>query len=77
MDAYENMGRCYQHLKKYENAIKSHKKQLEIAWVVNDRQHELKAYDYLGMQYYYLGELNKSKYYNDRKMRGICEKKDS
>jgi hypothetical protein len=29
------------------------------------------------MQYYYLGNLEKSKYYNDRCMRGKSEKKES
>jgi len=31
----------------------------------------------MGIQYYYLGNLDKSHYYNDRAMRGKCEKKDS
>ena len=29
------------------------------------------------MQYYYLGNLEKSKYYNDRHMRGMIEKPSS
>ena len=29
------------------------------------------------MQYYYMGEMNKSRYYVDRMMRGKVEKKDS
>lgn len=31
----------------------------------------------MGIQYYYIGELEKSKFYNDRFMRGKCEKKNS
>ena len=31
------------------------------------------AYYYLGLSYYYRGNLEKSKYYNDRMMRGKVE----
>jgi hypothetical protein len=31
------------------------------------------AYDNLSIQYFYLGELDKSKYYNDRVCRGKFE----
>eukprot|EP00347_Sterkiella_histriomuscorum_P001099 403373330 len=77
MLAYENMGKCYNALKNYENAIKCFKKQLELAWRHNDAQEELRAYEQLGMQHYYLGNLEKSKYYNDRCMRGKTEKQNS
>ncbi len=77
MEAYENIGRVYSHIKNYENAIKCFKKQLELSWRTNDVAEELKAYESLGMQYYYLGKLDRAKYYNDRCMRGKIEKKDS
>lgn len=34
---------------------------------------EVKAYDNLSTDYFYLGELNKSNYYHDRTMRGKTE----
>ena len=40
-------------------------------------QEEIRSYEQLGIQNYYLGNLEKAKYYNDRSMRGKCEKKDS
>ena len=77
LEAYDNMGRVYSLLKNYENSIKCHKKQLQLAWKTHDTQEELRAYEQLGMQYYYHGKLDKSKYYNDRYMRGKLEKVDS
>lgn len=35
------------------------------------------AYDNLALQYFYLGELEKSKYYNERVVRGKYEAKYS
>ncbi len=34
---------------------------------------EVKAYDNLSTDYYYLGEISKSNYYHDRTMRGKTE----
>ena len=62
---------------KYENAAKCFKKQLELAWRLNDLPGETRAYEHIGIQYYYLGFLEKSKYYNDRSIRGKSEKRDS
>lgn len=64
-------------MRKYESSIKAHKKQLELAWRLNNVQGERKAYEFLALQYFYLGNLAKAKYYNDRNMRGKCEKKES
>lgn len=33
----------------------------------------MSAYDNLALQYFYLGEMDKSKYYNDRVVRGKME----
>lgn len=77
MCAYENLGRCYSYMKQYENAIKCYKKQLELAWRIGDTLFELRSYEGLGLQFFYQGELEKSKFYNDRFMRGKCEKQNS
>ena len=33
---------------------------------LNDKFAELSAYDSIGMQWFYLGELDKAKYYHER-----------
>ena len=38
---------------------------------------EVSAYDNLSIDYFYLGELQKSNYYNDRVMRGKTENNKS
>eukprot|EP00347_Sterkiella_histriomuscorum_P024572 403330650 len=77
MITYCDLGQCYNQLKEYENSIKCYKKLLELAWRLESIQFEIKAYEQLGIQYYYIGNIEKSQYYNDRAMRGKCEKKDS
>lgn len=74
MLAYDSLGRCYAHFRMYSNALKCHKKQLTLAWKVNDAKEEMRSYEMIGRMYYYLGRLDKSKYYNDRSLRGKTEK---
>lgn len=75
--AYERMGQAYTLIREYHLALKSHKKQLECAWKANDTVAEIRAYELIGKAYYYLGEISKSKTYNERSTRGILEAKDS
>ncbi len=55
--AYERMGQAYTAIREYHLALKSHKKQLECAWKTNDSSAEIRAYDQIGLSYYYLGEI--------------------
>ncbi len=71
--AYFQMGKCYQLLKEFQKAVICFKKQLQLAWFNNSIEMEMKAYDNLAIQYFYLGELDRSKYYNDRIYRGKFE----
>ena len=73
MYAYKQIGYCYQQIKEYELALKCFKKQLQIAWHINSHEGEMSAFDNLAIQYFYLGDLEKSKYYNDRMVRGKKE----
>ena len=41
---------------------------------LNDKQSELMAYDSIGMQCFYLGDLERARYYHDRMIRGKIEK---
>ena len=64
-------------MKEYENAIKCFKKQLEIAWSSGDYNAEMTAYDKIAVNYFYLCDLEKAKYYQERMMRGQFEPSDS
>jgi len=46
---------------------------LQLAWFTQNIDMEMSAYDNLAIQYFYLGELERSKYYNDRMCRGKFE----
>jgi len=50
---------------------------LQLAWVKNNFNAEMEAYDALAVQYYYLADLDRANYFHDRSMKGIREKEDS
>ena len=50
-------------MKEYENAIKCFKKMLEVAWSKGDYHSEMQAYDKIAINYFYLSDLEKAKYY--------------
>ncbi len=64
-------------MKEYEKAVMCFKKQLQIAWHISNAEAEMSAYDNLSIQYFYLGDLERAKYYNDRMLRGKTEAKFS
>lgn len=71
------MTKCYQLLKEYDKALICAKKQLVLAWHIQNSEAEIKAYGSIAIQYFHLGDVDKSKYYNDRMLRGKCEAKFS
>jgi tetratricopeptide (TPR) repeat protein len=73
MQGYEALGNVYKFLYQYHMAIKCYKKQIEIAWILNDKVSELRAYDNIGIQYFYLGNREKAKYYHERMLYGRSE----
>ncbi len=73
MHSYKLMGKMYSMMKEYDKAILCFKKQLQLAWLIGSFEGEMEAYDQLGIMYYYVGDLEKSKYYNDRMCRGKVE----
>jgi tetratricopeptide (TPR) repeat protein len=74
MLAFESLGHCYIKSRTYHKALLCFKKQLELTWSVpNCYSHELKAYDNIGLVYYYLNDLEKSTYYHDRYIKGYYE----
>ena len=77
MLAYKEIGFCYNLVKQYRSALINFKKLLQLAWYRRHKGWELKSYDYIGITYYYLGELEKSKYYHKRMWESIYESENS
>ena len=75
--AYRLMAKSYQRLKQYGNAVKCYKKLMESAWDTGDYGAEMKAYQGLAVQYFYLGDIRSAKYYCDRLMSGRFETEES
>jgi hypothetical protein len=44
-------------MNEHEEAVKQLKKMMQLAWQEGDIPMEMTAYDNLGIDYYYLGEL--------------------
>ena len=60
-------------MKEYDLALKALKKGLQLAWVVNSYTAETVIYDKMAICYYYIGNLKKAAYYNNRFLRGVSE----
>ena len=74
MYAYESLGNVYKFLYQYNRAILCYKKVIELAWILGNKDFELRAYDNIGIQYFYLCNKQKAKYYHDRFIYGLYEK---
>jgi hypothetical protein len=73
LKAYKYLGKCFQTVGNHAMAIFYFVKLLQTAWFCNSNRYELLAYDLIGVQYYYLGELEKAKYYHEKMMSGETE----
>jgi tetratricopeptide (TPR) repeat protein len=71
--AYECLGNAYKFQYQYHKAIKCYKKQIEVSWVLYNKMSELRAYDNIGIQYFYLGNKEKARYYHERMIYGRSE----
>ena len=74
---YGQIGHVHSLQDEHNSSIKFYHKMLELAWEQGDERYEIQACDALGMAYYYAGDLEKSKHFNDRMMRGKIECEDS
>ena len=74
MYSYESLGNVYKFLYQYQKAILCYKKMIEMAWILGNRPVELRGYDHIGIQYFYLGNKEKAKYYHERMIYGLYEK---
>lgn len=71
--ALKQMAFCYLKNKEYGLALKTLKKKLQLAWVVDSCTAETACYEMMSTCYYYKGNLKKSAYYNERYLRGVTE----
>lgn len=77
MKVYKKLGQCYQRLRKYDVGILCFKKMLEIALYLGSVKYEILAYNYISLQYYHKGDIEKAAYYHERMWRGSVESEDS
>jgi len=73
----ELIGRCYIKIENYEKALIVYKNQLIIGWRSRNIEIELKAYDNIGMSYYYLNKLDEAQFYHNRIWEGVVESNKS
>ena len=57
---YELLGKMYQSRKQYPLALLAFKKMLQLAWCDLDKKAELKAYEYLALQHFYMEDINRA-----------------
>lgn len=64
MKAYKMLGQCFATIKRFDLSILYYGKFLRFAWYLKDIDSELAAYDYIGVQYFYMGKLNEARYFH-------------
>lgn len=77
LKCYKGLGTCFQILKKYALAKHYFIRVLQLCWLTNDKQNELLAYDSIGLQHYYLGDVEQAQYFHFKMMKGEYESEDS
>ena len=70
----EQLGICYRELHYHQLAIDYFKYALSLAWEIEDQTVEIRNYDNLAIEYFYLGKIEKAKIYHERVFRGQIEK---
>ena len=77
LKCYKGLGTCCQILKKYNLAKHYFIKVLQLSWLVKDKQNELLAYDSIGLQFYYSGDVEQAQYFHFKMMKGEYETEKS
>lgn len=77
MKCYEKLGKCFQTLKNFPLALKYYLKMLELALYNNSKAKELLAYDLIGIQYFYIGDLNLANFFHKKLLEGDIEAQNS
>ena len=73
MKCYERLGKAFQILKSFNIALRYFIKMLEMSWVCKNTCKELVAYDLIGLQYFYMGNLELANYFHKRLLEGEIE----
>jgi pentatricopeptide repeat protein len=73
IEAYAKIGSALSEQKEYEKAIRLFKKMLKCIWIEGDTKQEIKLYEKLALQYFYLQDMDQCKKYQDRAHRGKLE----
>ena len=64
-------------MRSHEIAIDFFKAQMSMAWELNDTAAEIRSYDNLSQEYYYVGNIDKAKLYHERVFKGKIESSNS
>lgn len=73
MNAYKGLATCFSQIQMHKQAQTYHYKMLCIAWLLRDKNRELQAYDLIGLDYYYLNEIDRAIYFHSKQARGQVE----
>lgn len=60
IEAYYQAGLTLKRCRSYEIALKSFKRMLQVSWSYGVISQETKAYELIGLMYYYLGNVEKA-----------------
>ena len=77
MQSFDYLGRILQLDHDYGNAVIAYKKLLQLAWVTNSYEYEVRAYANLAKQNFYLSYPKKSEGYAVRALQGMVESRKS
>ena len=77
MYAYKQMGCTNSKMTKYDSAVLCFKFMLALAWTLRSPEAELAAYEGLAKMFLYMGQIEKSKFYDARIANGKYEPEDS
>jgi len=77
LKAYYRIAKAAERMGQYKLAITYAKRSLEISFLVKDSKHELKLYDFIGKQYFYLNDIPKAKYFHLRMINKDLEPEES
>ncbi|CAK89932.1 unnamed protein product (macronuclear) [Paramecium tetraurelia] len=76
MKAYRGLGECLLRVRPKLSQL-YFTKYLMSAWKLNEKNHELYAYDLLGKYYFYVGQIEKAKLFHEKMIGGYCEVPES
>lgn len=77
MKCLETLGTIYLKVSNYEDAILQFKELLEFAWECGSFKTELNCYKQIGKANFYLGDLERAQYYENRGTLGMVENDNS